>query len=105
MKKNIITATLAAATVMASTAHAQNFQVGRGPNVDRMASNCNIGPFPQVGKAGYYNSLCDTMPDSEKCLALIKLQMNNEGVIRPDQYNVERNQYCLQVLTKELVGE
>lgn len=69
MKKQ--TLTIAAITLAGATGSAQ-FDVPRGQNVEPLAANCGAGPFGQVSKAAYYNHLCKTMTDAEKCLARIK---------------------------------
>ncbi|MES2855429.1 MAG: hypothetical protein V4692_06190 [Bdellovibrionota bacterium] len=92
--------------LLSGTAQAQfDSPTPRGPDVDSLAANCGIGPFGQVGKAGGYNHLCKVMPDGEKCLALVKGQMNEVGEIEADRFDQERAAYCLEVFKKELLIE
>lgn len=105
MKKTTLTALTAAGMIIVGTAQgADPFEPPRGRDVSYIASRCSIGPFPQVSKAGPYNVLCKTMPDSEKCLALVKSQIRNDGTIDADTLDKERNEFCLNLLTKELLG-
>lgn len=76
----------------------------RGDDIDSLASNCNIGPFQQTGKAGRYNELCTTLTDGEKCLALIKENMTALGQLTPTN-DVARVTYCLEHFKQELLGE
>ncbi len=101
MKKSSLTiATLTAATI---TATAEPIGVPRGIDVLPQAGNCNIGPFEQVTKAVPYNALCDTMPDAEKCLALIKRHMNAQYTLDAVRnHNVDRVQYCLEHIRTQL---
>lgn len=95
MKKSVLTfGILMGVNAIAKVAPQR--EMPRGPEILGQASYCNIGPFPQVSKAGGYNELCTTMTDGEKCLALIKLQMNSVGVVTPvDNDITERAAYCL----------
>lgn len=105
-KTNTKKAMTIAAITMAATAGAQA-QEGppRGVEIDSMASNCNIGPFEQIGKAGPYNGLCSTMSDSEKCLALIKgYMMSHNFEFRPARgENTERVEFCLNHLRSKIL--
>ena len=80
--------------------------VPRGADVQPLAANCNIGPFPQTSKAGQYNALCNIMQDSEKCLALIKGSIyfnGTEVTTHPlTGEGVEIGRYCLDVLKRDL---
>ncbi len=91
------------------TASAETLSPPRGANVDPLAANCNIGPFPQTSKAGKYNQLCDIMQDSEKCLALVKdkfREVNGNVAVYPvTNLGEPRMQYCLDVLRTALLRD
>ncbi len=101
MFKPLLTLTAIAIGVPA----AAQFSPPRGPDVGAQASSCNIGPFPQVSKAGEYNVLCDTMPDAEKCLALVKRHMSEDGVLRKaGEQDIEKVRYCLKTFENDLLS-
>lgn len=104
MNKKILALSSALIASSLAVAQTEETRAPRGPNVGAGASSCNIGPFPQLGKAGWYNQLCQTMPDTEKCLALIKRNMNADGTIHPAIHDKERSAFCMQVLSKALTG-
>jgi hypothetical protein len=95
---------LALLTVLGGiTASADPLPVPRAGDIQSLAGNCKIGPFEQVSKAGRYNEYCTTLTDGEKCLAMIKGYMSEEGVLREiqDDYDKQRMAYCLENFKNE----
>jgi hypothetical protein len=87
---------------IAATAFGQ--QIPRGRDVLYLAASCQIGPFPWVPKAGPYNSICKDMPDAEKCLALIKGQINGDFDMDEISGDVQTDKakYCLELFHQKL---
>ncbi len=102
-RKQIVQVALVAASISPFAGAAG---LPRGADVGTLAANCNIGPFPQMSKAGGYNVLCDTMQDAEKCLALVKRHFNFDGTnvtVEPvSDHEQARAAYCLDVLKRDL---
>jgi len=98
---NLCSLTLAAA-LAAPLAHA--LPVPRADDIDYMASACNIGPFEQTGKAGQYNPYCTQLTDAEKCLALVKSLMTDDGVLHSAKHDSDRASYCLDEFRRNLLG-
>jgi hypothetical protein len=73
----------------------------RGLDILPIAGQCNIGTFPQTTKVGRYNVLCNTMADSEKCLAFIKGHFDSTGA-STETADADRLTYCLDELGKVL---
>lgn len=96
---------LTSLSVGASVASAQvNHEMPRGRDIHPLAGNCTIGPFRQTSKAGGYNTLCEIMSDSEKCLALIKGHFNRDGSHEATLQS-EKLRFCLETLESELIKE
>lgn len=95
-----------AAALTAMSAAAAELPVPRGGAILPLASNCGIGPFDQTGKAGGYNAYCTVLTDAEKCLALVKRQMNNlDGTLDSDSFDKDRINYCLEEFRRGLLGQ
>lgn len=96
--------TLSLATIfLGAQAYADPTPLPRGEEILDMAGNCKIGPFEQTSKAGHYNSLCNELTDSEKCLALLKQSFyGSVGETRP-AYEPEKLSYCLDHFRNELI--
>jgi hypothetical protein len=105
--RNPLTLALSIATLLASgAAQADDPTFPRGPDTHPLASNCSMGPFPQVAKAGPYNGHCDELTDGEKCFALVRGQLSARGALRPVHGDDgPRTEYCLEVFRKELLEE
>lgn len=103
-ENKVLLATVAVAFGLSSVAGAAN--PPRGHEVRPLAGNCGVGAFPQTTKAGEYNVLCDSMQDSEKCLALIKQHFSVSGttvtVDKVNSYQADKAAYCLDVLKRDL---
>lgn len=104
-KTNVQLAIAGLITAAGITQSALAFEVARGANVETLAANCNIGSFPQTGKAGEYNGLCHVMQDAEKCLALVKrgFSETGPGEVKVEPLHDKRAAYCFEVLTRELL--
>ena len=109
MKRRAMVATLAMTSLMIGSAVQAGggghtpYEPPRGPAVEGLASNCNMGPFGKVSKAGPYNGLCDEMSDTEKCLALIKDNMRSDGTMYPAGADQDRKKFCLQTFEAALI--
>lgn len=104
--EQVIASAIAVAGLAASPTVLAGFEPPRGADVDELAGNCNIGPFPQLSKAGPYNELCNIMEDSEKCLGFIKRQFHFNGetvtVSKFHEGEADKGRYCLEVLNRDL---
>lgn len=104
-KKRILAA-LATASALALSISASAAGLPRGSEIDPLAANCDIGPFPQTSKAGSYNRICHQMEDAEKCLALLKGRFHYNGqtvrVFPLSNMQAPKGEYCLAVLEREL---
>lgn len=116
MKKNIKMMTVGVNTLVgviaaftAVTAVAEPLPVPRAHDILPGASSCGIGPFGQTNKAGQYNPYCKTLTDAEKCLALIKNNMNSEGVLSKvygdNEIETQKTAYCLEHFKAELLSD
>ncbi|MES2768507.1 MAG: hypothetical protein V4596_05110 [Bdellovibrionota bacterium] len=93
-------------TLGAASVFAENLPVPRAHDIQPMAGNCAIGPFPQTDKAGPYNAHCAVLTDGEKCLAVIKQYMSSEGVLKKVSLGEEEKvAYCLEHFKNEILGE
>jgi hypothetical protein len=96
---------LAGALSMGATqAFAELSEPLRGPEIGRSAGNCFVGPFPIASKPGHYASLCEVMSDAEKCLAYVKYHFNSDGSSNLTAHP-EKLKYCIEAISKELLGE
>ena len=103
-KIQLVMASAVAAAGLTLTLSAQADQgPPRGPDVDPIAGNCAMGPFPQTTKAGWYNSICEEMSDAEKCLAVIKGHFRHNGDLSDwSPHSQEKVQFCLDTLKSDL---
>ena len=104
MNKSLST-TLSLATILLGSQAFAEFEPPRGMNVEPLAGNCGIGPFGQTSKAGMYNHLCETMPEAEKCLALVKWSFwgfDQSGQVEKT-HSPEKLEYCLEAFRRELI--
>ena len=53
----------------------------RGPNTERLAGHCSIGPFGKTDDVGLYEGFCSKLTNGEKCLAYLKQHIDDEGQI------------------------
>ena len=105
-KVNTIMSALAAFTAITTVAEPIPTDIPRAHEILPLASNCAIGPFGQTSKAGQYNQYCQTLTDAEKCLALIKNNMNQDGVLSKirSEREAEKAVYCLEHFKAELLN-
>lgn len=100
-----LTAALAAATASAATGENSRLPVPTGHDVRDRAGVCAIGPFGQSSKAGEYNQYCLELTEAERCLALVKLNMNDRsGEMQRRIFDQEKAAYCVDLFRNSLLG-
>lgn len=106
MKNRTLCTLTLGATLAAAPAFANELPVPRGDETTASASSCAIGPFEQTGKAGPYNRYCTELTDAEKCLALVKKYLNQDGSMERAPYELDQQRvtFCLEEFRQKLLG-